>query len=103
MTGMNEDRELIEERAIDALLAETLGKAAAPDLSQQIFEQLRVTPSDVGSIVCTDDRASRRETSIQKQVTVVIAVIATLAASIFVAVWLRSDHRFENPSFAGLP
>ncbi len=48
---MNDDLTPIEEQALDALLVETLAGAGPPDLSGQILDRLRETPSNVGSIV----------------------------------------------------
>ena len=103
---MNDNLNPNEERAIDVLLAETLGNAAPPDLSQQIFARLRETPSDVSSIVRTDDRASKSETrplSMRKQIAIVITVVAALAASLLIAVKIRSDYRMNvsTSTFAG--
>jgi hypothetical protein len=101
MTETNKDPVQIEEQALDALLKEVVGGAAPPDLSPDILQQLRVTPLEVATVVRAEARASKtHESSIRKPITLVVAAVASLAATVLLAVWLRSDRVLEDVSIA---
>ena len=99
---MSDELTPLEEQAIDAMLDETLAGAGPPDLSHDILERLRQDPSGVGAIIQLDDRsaapAQARATS-TRNVSVFITVIAALAATFLIAIWLRSaDPSLADPS-----
>lgn len=100
---MNKDLTPIEEQALDALLTETLTESGPPDLSDQILTRLRENPSSVASIICEDPPKRRAQTRSTKPMTVVLTVVATLAASILLAVWFRADFSEPSDSVAVAP
>lgn len=106
MSGTNKDPAQIEEQALDALLCEVAGTASPPDLTRDILQQLRETPLEVAPVLRRPQKAQKQrvsknqETSRRKQITVAVAVVASLAATLMAAIWLRGDRQVENVTVA---
>ncbi|MEM1067866.1 MAG: hypothetical protein AAGI63_03145 [Planctomycetota bacterium] len=93
---MNNELNPIEEQCLDALLIETLADQTPPDLSRKILRRMAEEPvagarsgkrSKKDSVSTVEPVRYR-----QKPVLVVVSLVATLAASVMFAVWLRSGE-----------
>ncbi len=88
----NEDDPPIDSRIMDALLGEILGGAKPPDLSQEIFRQLRETPlvSPPPSVGSRDVVVASRQRSSHSWLTVISLLAASLLCAIGYWKWQQS-------------
>jgi hypothetical protein len=95
---MNNKLNPMEEHCLDALLTEALADQPPPDLSRKILRRLA---EDSGAMHpasrARDSKPStplieESETQRQRQLLVIVSLVATLAASLMVAVWLRAGR-----------
>lgn len=89
---MNEELNPAEEQVIETLLAETLGNQQPPDLSYKVLRRLAEEPVSVRRSNKVGAAPGDTESSGQKHLLVVVSVVATLAASLLLALWIRSGN-----------
>src|SRR6056297_3086432 len=89
--NMSDQLEQAEDQAWEAMLAEALGKAQPPDLTESILAQLHTTPADWPTALVPPSAAHspRRRAKRLRPAALVAAGMAALAAS---AVGLISLH-----------
>lgn len=87
---MNEKLNPVEEQLIDTLLTESLADQSPPDFSREILERLARAPVSVQRRGGATSTSNDPEATSQKQLIAIVSVIATLAASVMFAVWMRS-------------
>ncbi len=97
---MHEDMTPTEARALDVLLEEVFGKPGPPDLAPEILSQLSgITPSrSLSAEIVREPSSIAPPTSAGKKIAVTIALIATLAASLLIAMVMRSHHSGDDSS-----
>ncbi len=77
-----------EERALDAMLSEVIGKSQPPDLSDQILSKLRETP-----VVRSATSSSSSRTNNKRSAARVWFIIAAIAASVIGIALLRPERQ----------
>lgn len=98
---MSDKRKKIEEQVLDVFLVETLGKVEPPDLKSRILTRL-AKPESHGQLGPSVQAAPRTKPTAAPSVPTrsinwKVAVTAAVAASILLAVWLRSDRAPDDP------
>lgn len=109
---MNDELNTTDEQFIDAWLDEALNDRQPPDLTRQILRQIAEQPTDLHAVRrkvkkvnhgsddqesgdSVDHESRDNKPELEKGILVAVSVVAVLAASLMLALWLRSGQDLD--------